>query len=238
MARSSRVRLVLSGNNQVITFTPSAPLTAGSLVQVFLSPAVTDTFGNALNNFAYSFTVAPNVSAVAPTIVTTVPYNGAGNGGYGNYTGVPTNAPIDIEFSKPIDPTTVNSTNFALAFCGFNGQAVSTTVTLRTATIVRITPTSVLFPNFTNPGYCYTVSTAVKDTNGLALVNAFPTTSTRVRVRIPRNPRSLPLRLQMRPQTSVPTRRFRFASTSRSTLPRYPPAPCRSLRWWMALRRR
>jgi hypothetical protein len=65
----------------------------------------------------------------------------------------------------------VNSTNFVLAFCGNNGQVVNTTVALRAPNIVRITPASVLFPNFTNPGYCYTVSTAVTDTNGNALVN-------------------------------------------------------------------
>ena len=138
-------------------------------MQVFFSSAATDTFGNTLNNFQYSFTVAPNVSASAPTVVATVPYNGAGNGSY-SYT-VPTNTPIDIQFSQPIDPTTVNTTNFVLAFCGSNGQLVSTTVALRTPNIVRITPTSALFPNFNNPGYCYTVSTAVKGTNGLALVN-------------------------------------------------------------------
>ena len=163
--------IALSGNNQVIEFTPSAPFTAGAYVQVFLSTAATDTFGNALNNFQYSFTVAPDISASAPVITSTVPYNGAGNGSYGAYTGVPTNAPIDIQFSQPIDPTTVNTTNFVLAFCGTNGQLVPTTVTLRTPNIVRITPTSVLFPNFTNPGYCYTVSTSVKGTNGIALAN-------------------------------------------------------------------
>ncbi len=162
--------IALSGNNQVVEFTPSAPFTAGAYVQVFLSTAATDTFGNALNNFQYAFTVAPDVSASAPVVTATVPYNGAGNGSY-SYAGVPTNAPIDIQFSKPIDPTTVNSTNFVLAFCGNNGQLVPTTVTLRTPTIVRMTPTSALFPNFTNPGYCYTVSTAVKDTDGHPLAN-------------------------------------------------------------------
>ena len=163
--------IALSGNNQVVQFTPSAPLTAGADVQVFFSPAATDTFGNALTNFQYSFTVAPSLATVAPTILATVPYNGAGNEGYGAYTGVPTNAPIDIEFSQPIDPTTVNATNFALAFCGNNGQPVATTVSLRTPSIVRITPTGALFSNFTNPGYCYTVSKAVKSTNGIPLAN-------------------------------------------------------------------
>ena len=158
----------LSGNNQVVEFTPSAAFTAGAYVQVFFSSAATDTFGNALYNFQYAFTVAPNLSSVAPVVTATVPFNGAGNG----TTGVPTNSPIDIEFSKPIDATTVNTTNFVLAFCGTNGQVVGTTVTLRTPNIVRIKPNSVLFSNFTSPGYCYYVSTAVKDTNGNALANS------------------------------------------------------------------
>ena len=160
--------IILSGSNQVVSFTPSSPFTAAAYVQVFFSSAATDTFGNPLVNYQYVFTVAPAIpTTTAPTVIATVPYNGAGNGN----AGVPTNSPIDIEFSKPIDPTTVNTTNFVLAFCGSGGQPVTRTVTLRTPTIVRITPTGVLFPNFTNPGYCYTVSTAVKDTNGNALVN-------------------------------------------------------------------
>ena len=162
----------LSGKNQVVTFTPASPFTAGAFVQVFFSSAAQDPFGNPLNNFQYSFTVQSAISSTtAPTIIATVPFNGAQNGNYGSYNGVPTNSPIDIEFSKPIDPTTVNTTNFVLAFCGSNGQVVNTTVTLRTPTIVRITPTGVLFANFTSPGYCYTVSTSVKDTNGNNLVN-------------------------------------------------------------------
>jgi len=154
----------LSGNNRVVQFTPSAPLTAGAYVQIFFSSAATDTFGNQLYNFQGAFTVAPNVSANAPTVTSTVPYYYS--------SGVPTNAPIDIAFSKSIDPTTVNSTNFSLAFCGSNGQVVPATVTLRALNIVRITPTSPLFANFTN-GYCYSVSTAVKDTNGNALQNTY-----------------------------------------------------------------
>lgn len=157
--------VVLSGNNQVVQFNPSSPFTAGAYVQVFFSSAATDTLGNPLTNFTYAFTVAPDLSATAPTVSATVPVNGAGNGS----AGVPTNAPIDIAFTKPIDPSTVNSTNFALAFCGVGGQTVPAAVALRTPNIVRITPSSALMPNFTNPGYCYTVSTAVKDTNGNAL---------------------------------------------------------------------
>jgi len=162
----------MSGNNQVVTFTPTSPFTPSAFVQVFFSSAAQDTFGNPLNNFQYSFTVLSAISsATPPTIIAAVPFNGAGNGNYGSYNGVPTNSPIDIEFSKPIDPTTVNTTNFVLAFCGSNGQVVGTTVALRTPTTVRITPTGVLFANFTSPGYCYTVSTNVKDTNGNNLVN-------------------------------------------------------------------
>lgn len=164
--------IALSGGNQVVQFTPSAPLTPGAYVQVFFSTAATDTFGNALNNFAYSFTVAPAPSTTTAPIVTAItPYNGQGNPSTNNP--VPTNSPIDIEFSNPLNSSTVNSTNFVLAFCGTNGQVVNTTVTLRTSNIVRIQPTSVLFSNFTNPGYCITVATGVKDVNGNALANAF-----------------------------------------------------------------
>ena len=163
--------VTMSGNNQVVQFTPANPFTAGAYVQVFFSQNAKDTFGNQLYNFQYAFTVAPDNTKVAPTITSTVPVNGAGNGYYG-YSGVPTNAPIDIAFSKQIDPTTVNSTNFVLAFCGSNGQLVNSTVTLRAPTVVRITPSSTLFANFTSPGYCYTVSKNVKDTDGNALASS------------------------------------------------------------------
>ena len=154
----------LSGNNTVVSFTPSSPFIPGAYVQVFFSSSATDTFGNPLINFQYAFTVAPAISTTAaPNVIATVPYNSQG--------GVATNSSIDIEFSKPIDPTTVNTTNFTLAFCGSGGQPVSRTVTLRTPTIVRITPTGTLIANFTNPAYCYNVTTAVKDTNGNALAN-------------------------------------------------------------------
>jgi YD repeat-containing protein len=169
--------IALSGGNQVVSFTPSAPFIAGAYVQVFFSSAATDTFGNALNNFQSAFTVAPAASTTTPPVISAVvPYNGASPGNnYDNGFGVPTNAPIDILFSNPLQntPANINSTNFSLNFCGSNGQVVAATVALRTPNIVRITPTGVLFPNFSSPGYCFYVAAGVKDINGNALVNNF-----------------------------------------------------------------
>ena len=72
--------IALSGNNQVVEFTPSAPFTAGAFVQVFFASTATDNFGNPLSNFQYSFTVAPNIPALPLIVTATVPSNGAGNG--------------------------------------------------------------------------------------------------------------------------------------------------------------
>ena len=151
--------VVVSGNNQAVQFTPSGPFTAGALIQIFFDSTATDASGNALNNYQSSFTVAPDLSGVAPTSSTIVPANGA--------TAVPTNAPIDISFSKPIDPATVNTTNFSLTLCQ-NSQVIPAAVSLRTPTIIRITPNSALNSGF---NICYKILTAVTDTSGLSLAN-------------------------------------------------------------------
>ncbi len=159
--------VALSGNNQVVTFTPAAPFTAGAYVQVFFSTAAKDTFGNALNNFQYSFTVAPSLTSSAPVITSTVPYNGAGN------------RPIPW---RPIPPSTSRSANRSIprqsirptSSCLLRQQR-SEGQHNRGIAHAKHRPDhthGLLFPNFTNPGYCYTVSTAVKDTDGHALVNA------------------------------------------------------------------
>jgi len=148
----------LSGSGQSLNFTPSAPFAANAYIQVFLDSTALDTFGNALNNYQGSFTTASDLTTTAPTITRTTP---------GNATAATSNPAIDIEFSKPLDPTTVNATTVTLNFQQ-NGQVIPSTVTLRTPQVIRITPTSGLFPNFP---YYYQVTTGVKDTTGLSLAN-------------------------------------------------------------------
>ena len=64
---------VLSGNGQILSFTPASPLVNGSQIQIFLSSSALDTFGNQMNPYSGSFTVAPELSASAPVVTGTVP---------------------------------------------------------------------------------------------------------------------------------------------------------------------
>ncbi|HOY67939.1 MAG TPA: Ig-like domain-containing protein [Candidatus Ozemobacteraceae bacterium] len=80
-----------------LTFTPSAPLSAGILHATTLLSSAEDTDGvRFAGDWTATFTTAP---PVAPTIVSTVPANGA--------TEVPTHQAIVFEFSAPMATSTV-----------------------------------------------------------------------------------------------------------------------------------
>ena len=150
----------LVGNGQEVLFTPSAPLIPGALVQVFLSSSALDLFGNPLYNYQGQFTVAPDLTGVAPVISSTTPGNS-----YGAVTSA--NPAIQIAFSKPIDPTTVNSSTVSLNFQQ-NGQIVATTISLVAPNIINVLPVSPLLPTY---NYYYQVSSGIKDTNGVSFAN-------------------------------------------------------------------
>ena len=65
--------LSVSGGGTAIHFNPAANLAPGALVQVFITSAATDTFGNALFDYSGSFTVVADPTAAAPTIVRSSP---------------------------------------------------------------------------------------------------------------------------------------------------------------------
>ncbi len=163
--------IALSGNNQVVQFTPAAPFTAGAYVQVFFSTAATDTFGNAFNNFQYSFTVAPELcwihrrSSPRPC-PTTAPETD-----YGPIPACRPMRPSTLQFSKPIDPTTVNSTNFVLAFCGNNGQTGHYHGDPAYANYRPDHTHRRPVPELHQPGLLLYSLDRRKDTNGIALVN-------------------------------------------------------------------
>ena len=166
----------LDASGTILTFTPAAPFTPGALVQVFLPPTALDTLspGNPVNNYSGQFTTAPDLTTVAPVITGYIPANGATN--------VPTNAVIEIAFSKPIDPNSLTSATSNLAYyCGAslsnvnlciqaNGQAIPATVSLRAPNVIRITPAS-NFSTTTAVNYCFAVNTNITDTNEIPLAN-------------------------------------------------------------------
>ena len=152
----------VDSTNQIVTFTPSAPLASGGIVQVWLSSAATDNFGNSLYTYYASFTVAPDLSTTPPSVVNAYPSccnNPA-----------PLNTVVDIQFNKPINYSTVNSNNFYVSDC--NGDCgwyapvpINATISQVSPNVVRLTPSSPL-----NPGDSYEVilGSGILDANGLA----------------------------------------------------------------------
>lgn len=150
----------LTGGGQVIQFTPAAPFTPGSLIQVFLLITAEDTFGNAVYPYQSSFRIAPDNSEDLPQVTRTIP---------GNSNNITTNPVIEIEYNKPLNASTVNQTNVSLRFSQ-NNQVVPSTVSLRGDRVIRIRPSAALNASF---GYYYQVTTAIKDTSGQSPASLF-----------------------------------------------------------------
>ncbi len=147
----------VSGNGQSILFTPSAPLTSGAVIQIFLDANATDNFGNSVNAYTGQFTVTPNTSLTGPTVAVLGPPNGTNP--------APLSTVVDIQFTKPIDPTTVNASNFFLKLNDVT--LISSTVTQISPNVVRIKPNALL-TGTASPYYRINIAAGVKDTQGNA----------------------------------------------------------------------
>lgn len=100
-----------------------------------------------------------NVSTTAPTVTFIDPAQ--------SETGVAINRKIAANFSKDMDPATINSTTFTVA--GLGGSAVSGTVTL-VGRVATFTPAANLA---VNTQYTATITTGAKDTAGNALAQKY-----------------------------------------------------------------
>jgi YD repeat-containing protein len=98
--------IALSDGNKRITFTPASQWTANSTYQVVTTTQLTDFAGNQLANPDTStFTTGSATDTTSPAVTTNLtPLGGA--------TGVPTNAMVQVQFSKRIDPLTVTTSTF------------------------------------------------------------------------------------------------------------------------------
>src|ERR1700681_4377914 len=142
-------------NNQVVTFTPSATLTPGALIQVWFTSAAADSFGNQLIDYQTSFTVAPDLTSAAPQLTSFSPQCCGG---------LPVNSVVDAKFNKAIDPATATSANFYVLQ---NSTPVSGTITLlNNNTLLRFTPSAPFAANFSY--FSVYLTNGLKDTNGLA----------------------------------------------------------------------
>lgn len=103
-------------------------------------------------------------AGIAPTVAVTLPLASTPA-----VTGVATNGSLAVTFSKPMNPTTLTPTSFTVA-CP-TGTPVAAAVAYNVTTqVATLTPTQTLPPST----LCLaTVTTAVKDSTGLALSNNF-----------------------------------------------------------------
>ena len=86
--------MTVSGGGTAMHFNPAAAFAPGATVQVFMTADAEDLAGNALFDYTGSFTVLPDTTALAPTLVRSSPSFAS--------TGNPLNAVIDVEFSEPL----------------------------------------------------------------------------------------------------------------------------------------
>ena len=139
---------VVTYSGTIATFTPSTLLATGTLFTATITTGAKDPAGAALAaNFAWTFT-----TAVPPTVVSTIPANGA--------TAVAVNTPISATFSDAMDPATITSATFTLTGPGTTPVAGTVSYAGTTATF---TPTAVLA---TSTLYTATITTGAKDPDG------------------------------------------------------------------------
>jgi ketosteroid isomerase-like protein len=142
------------------TFTPTAVLANSALFTATITTGAKDPAGAPLAaNFVWTFTTAP-----PPTVISTVPVNGA--------TGVAQSTTVTATFSVPMDATTINTTTFKLT--GPGATVVTGAVNFAGST-ATFTPGALLA---TGTLYTATITTGAKDPTGAPLAANFVWTFT------------------------------------------------------------
>ncbi|WP_018615809.1 Ig-like domain-containing protein [Segetibacter koreensis] len=141
------------------TFTAPANLLPNTTYTGTITTGAKDLAGNAVAaNYVWSFTTGATPDMIAPTVVSTVPPNGA--------TGVAFNTKISASFSEAMDPSAITSTTFTLQK---GTTAIQGTVTY-VGTTATFSPGANLLPNTTYTG---TITTGAKDLAGNALATNY-----------------------------------------------------------------
>lgn len=140
-------------------FTPMANLLPNTTYTGTISKGAKDLAGNILvSAYAWSFTTGSLPDITAPTVISTVPVNGA--------TGVAFNTKITATFSEAMDPSTISLVTFTLKQ-GTTSIAGLVTYTGVTATFA---PAANLAPNTLYTG---TITTGAKDLAGNAVASNY-----------------------------------------------------------------
>jgi len=145
--------------SNTMSFTPDAPLSSNTVYTGRVIKTVEDPLGNKmLEDYVWSFTTEEVAAAPSPTVVSTMPQDGAVD--------VALNAIVNATFSQDMDAATLDQATFTL----FNGTTQiegSVSYTNLTASFV---PASVLSAETT---YTATITTGAENNAGTALENNF-----------------------------------------------------------------
>jgi len=156
-----------SAAGSVATFTPAASLAASTLYTATITTGAENLAGTGLAaNYVWSFTTAAAGANTAPTVILTIPLNGA--------TAVPLNQTISATFSEAMNPATISSATFTLTGPGttmvpglVSYAAIGNTLTF--------TPSANLAPSTL---FTATITTGAQDLAGNALASNFVWTFT------------------------------------------------------------
>lgn len=149
----------------VATFTPSNGLAVNTTYTATINTGAKSLAGTPLAaNYVWTFRTGP--AATAPTVISTVPVNGAA--------GVPTNQAVTATFSEAMNPATIDAATFTLA--GPGTTAVTGVVTYVAAgSVAMFTPAASLTANTV---YTATITTGAMDLEGAALAQNYVWTFT------------------------------------------------------------
>jgi len=151
----------------VATFKPAANLASSTVYTATITTGAQDLEGTALaTNYVWTFTTAAAAIVIPPTVISTIPLNGA--------VAVPLNQTISATFSVAMDPATINSTTFTLKGPGATAvpgllayAAIGNTLTF--------TPTAHLAPSTL---FTATITTGAKDLADVGLASNYVWTFT------------------------------------------------------------
>ncbi len=138
-----------SPDQTTISIVPTGPLAVGTQYYLY-SDSLTDLAGNPQQDLCNGFTTSFNANTNPPAVINTSPEN--------SETQVPLNAPVEIMFSEPINPTTIGQITLTTG-----GNTVAVTATFSAANQLLILTPEV--PLLANANYSLAI-TGVKDTAG------------------------------------------------------------------------
>jgi len=148
------------------TFTPTANLAPNTVYTATITTGAQSLAGTGLaSNYVWTFTTGTTI-AVPPTVILTVPANGATN--------VPINQTVSATFSVPMNPATINSTTFTLTGPGATPVA-GLVAYAAIGNTLTFTPTANLVINTL---YTATITTGAKNLAGTGLASNYVWTFT------------------------------------------------------------